>query len=197
MMRVAWVALLVALISVTTQVKAQVCYSSPPYNATLVGKQYVEKNACGITTMSRWVRVEWNTIRYFPFFKYKLWGHKSFLACPESYVLHFRRGNNRHPFIRHFLPRKIRGLSSGRQLYDSRCRKLQKSVNYSVWGPSRPKFVAAMKLMVNDMQSIRDFKCSPNVLKYFKDLKNPENERLDVIINFLLSISYSYFFCIQ
>lgn len=174
-----------------------------PFNRSLVGRVFSECNSCGRPDKCRYVRAESKVIKYLPFWTFRfVFVDPSVPACREKFVFHFRR-RDKLPFVRHFIPfpatkfpRDSPTAFSTDEL-KKKCPRLQVTRVYKPWGRTRRLFIRSIRRMVKEIGGIRDFKCEKIYRDFFKKPNEPPNEPSDIIVNYLISVGYSNFFCAQ
>lgn len=160
-----------------------------PFKASIVGKRFFAQDDCYRPHFSRDVIAYNSVIVYRPYWSRSL--HLPFYAvCRERYVFHFRR-RDVNPYIIYFKP-VLR--ETGQELSEKECVNLQTNVTYRVWGNSRDKFIASVQKMVTEIAEIRDHVCPRGSVP--ANVKGP-NWETDTLVNYLLSVAYSNFFCAQ
>lgn len=121
-------------------------------------------------------------------------------GCFEKYVMHFRQPPT-PPYIAYFpaFAPPLRNYSTGEDVKAyCKAEETKRRELLFVNGPKRDRFIAAVRLMAERVQLIRDFGCFQDDQGYIRQFpgRSYDNVDADPIITYLHHLAFTHGFCI-
>ena len=184
--------------------RARCAHAEVPFNRRVVNREYWAGDNCYRSYGEARVRATDKVIGVRAMYIHTYASAMEVSACPMRYAFHFRR-RDQTPFMRVF--GKVGwgnyNASSGESL-EVFCDRIQKGEDLYPWGETRERFVKSVQRFVKEVMYVRDFRCKEadrermlvgDMADYEK--KTDKNYELDAIVNYMFTVAYEFFFCVQ